>query len=192
MRSRRSTTLRLLRRRSTRAFTAVEIMLSVAIGLVVAVIGFSGLRLFDAELPAKSVSRRFSHALSTARSFAIARNGFYQVGIDLDNGSFWIDQINDPNAPPPDPLDDKYRPKIVSPEGIDDRVAVNGLRFGGNPILQSTGIQTILFRPDGSADADVRIEFHQVAADPAIDANIFTVRVYGPSGLNRVFPFQRI
>lgn len=178
--------------RKTAGFTAVEVILASAIGILIAVIGFSGTRIFDTELPVKSQARRFSYCLSTARSFAIARNAFYRVSFDLDNRSFWVDRINDPNAPPPIPANDRYQPKVVSPEGVDERVLINGVFYGLTRNPTTTGIQSVIFRPDGSADMEARVEFHQVSQDPTVDNNIFTVRVYGPTGLNRLFPHQRI
>lgn len=178
--------------RKNAGYSAVEIIVASAIGVLIAVIGFSGTRIFDTELPVKSQARRFAHCVSTARSFAIARNAFYRVSFDLDNRSFWIDRINDPNAPPPIPANDRYEPKVVSPEGVDERVLVNGIFYGVTRTAATSGIQSVIFRPDGSADVEARVEFHQISQDPTVDSNIFTVRIYGPSGLNKVFPHQRI
>ena len=56
----------------------------------------------------------------------------------------------------------------------------------------TSGLQYFIFRPDGSADADARVVLFGSGEDPAIEANVFTVRLYGPTGANRVFPRQRI
>jgi Tfp pilus assembly protein FimT len=176
--------------RVRRAFTTIELILAIVIGLIVSVLGFSGFRVFSQELPVKSATRRMNHVFATARSFAIARNGYFQVTLDLDRKNFWIDEINNPTIDPPSIL--TRNQKIVSPEKIDDRVAIEGVRYVFLAVAPfTTGIQHFIFRPDGSANLDARITFHEVAKDPAIDSNIHTLRLYGGTGLTKVFPRER-
>lgn len=176
------------RQRDRGGYTVVELITAMAIAVIVSVIGFSGTRLFSRQLPVKTTASQLSHMCSTARSFAISGNTYYRVLIDLDNRNFWIDRSDDPATIGTD----EWKPKVVSPEKVDPRVKIEGIAFGLNTTVQTTGIQSILFRPDGSADQEAHITIHQAADDPAIGTNIFTVRVYGPTGVNQVYPYQRI
>ncbi len=173
-----------------RGFSQLETITAIAIGLIVSVIGFSGSRIFQDSLPVSSVATRFNSALSTARSMAIAHNGFFQVVLDLDERIWWIDEIPDPSAISPPPI--LNGAKVESPEPVDERVKIEGVSYfvAGSPV--TTGRQVFIFFPDGSADRDAHITFYQIAKNPAINRNIWTVRLYGPTGSNRVFPRQRI
>lgn len=163
-----------------------------AISVVVSVIGFSGFRIFNKNLPARTVTRRLVHAMSTARSFAIARNTYYQVTIDLDNRNFWIDETIDPAADPNAPPNGQaFTPKVVSPESVDHRVAIEGVFYGSSATPVTTGVQTIVFRPDGSSTQDARVRFYQSGDDPSFATSIHTVRVYAPSGLSKAYPHER-
>ena len=166
-----------------RAFNMVELLTTITIAMVISTIGFSGFRLFKRQLPVTSAATRFSNALSTARSYAIARNGFYQVTFDLDHRNFWIDEIPDPVLSPGAP---PTTPKVVSPEVIDDRVRILGVTQTGSTNEVTTGLQFFIFNPDGSADRDVRVRLIQIAEDPAVPGNVVTIRLYGPTGHSKV------
>lgn len=178
--------------RASRGFTTVEALTALVIGMIVSVIGFAGFQLFNHREPPKSAAERFSHALSTARSFAVSRNGYYQVVLDLDQKNFWIDEIPNPSLPVSDPNAGQFQPKIVAPERIDDRANIEGVLQSGASTLQTAGLQVFVFRPDGSSDRDARIYFYSVQDDPTDNSSIFTVRLYGPSGHNKTFDRQRI
>lgn len=180
------------RPRVSRGFSTVEILTALVVGMIVSVIGFSSFRIFNHRLPPKSAGTRFSHALSTARAFAVSHNGYYRVVLDLENANFWIDEIPNPNLPPSDPSAGPYNPKIVSPEAVDQRVKIEGVLVAGSPIIQSAGLQTWIFRPDGSVDRDSHIFFYAAQDNPADNSNIFTVRLYGPTGHNKLFSRQRV
>ena len=176
------------------AFTFLEMLTVLIISMILLVIGFSGVRLFQRQLPVQSAASRLSHALSTARSFAISQNRFYRPSLDLDRSNFWIDEVD--ASVVAGGLSSRSQiaktPKVVSPERIDDRARIEGVLLTGVPGLQTTGFQFFIFRPDGSADRDARIFLYQVSDDPAIDSNITTLRLYGPTGHNKVFRGQRI
>lgn len=172
-------------------FTTIELITAMVIGLIVSIIGFSGTRIFQRKLPVKSTAMRLSHALSTARSFAVAQNAYYQLTLDLDHENFWIDEISDPllgQVPPANIL----TPKAVSPERIDENVRIEGVTATGVGVLQTTGLAYFIFRPDGSADLDGRIYLLRTRDNAADPGNIFTVRLYAPTGQNAVFPGQRL
>lgn len=158
----------------------------------------SGFRIFNEDSRLDSTATRLSHALSTARSFAIAHNSYYQVRLDLNLKNFWIDEIPDP-ALNPDAEDEPLTPKVQAPEVLGELVEVEGVRFGSltstlidpDPTTASLPV-SIIFAPDGSAEQDARITFFLTGDDPSIDENIYTVRVWAPTGHSKVFPNQRI
>lgn len=176
-----------------RGFSALETITVLAIGVVVSVIGFSGFKLFNKNLPCKTVTRRLTHALSTARAFAIARNTYYQVSIDLDNRSFWVDETIDPAAnPATPPAGQRFTPKVVTPEGIDPRVIVEGVLYGASGSPVTTGVQKVIFRPDGSSTQDARFRFYQIGDDVNFGTSFHTVRVYAPTGASKAYPHQKL
>lgn len=171
-----------------RGFHTLELISAVAIALVVMAIGFSGFRIYNNGMPVDSVSRELTHVLGTARSMSISRNSFHAFRIDLAEGNFWVDEIPDPSDPSAPPIPSGA--KRLESQGVDSRVRVEGARFG-NGVTQTLGIQSLVFGPDGSADAECRIYLYEAGEDPNVDYNIHTVRVYGPTGLAKVYPHAR-
>lgn len=170
-------------RRSRRALTALEVVSALLLTMILSVIGFSGSTIFQRRLPLKSTAKRISSALSTARSFAIARNSFFQVTLDMTNERFWIDEIADPATTPGTVA---ITPKVVTPDRFDPRVQIDGILDTGGTRLQQAGFQTFVFGPDGSADRDARIFARLRADDPNADESFVTVRLFGPTGHNTV------
>ncbi len=172
-----------------RGFTIVELLTILVLGMVLAVIGFSGTRLFDRTRPVESSARRFSHALSTARALAIARNGFFQVTLDLGERNFWVDEVTEP--PEEDSLPGTapgvVRPKVVPAEALHSHVRVVGVEDTGAQAPATSGLQRFVFGPDGSASRDSRIVFVHARDDPTVPGNLYTVRLYGPTGHNKLF-----
>lgn len=170
-----------------RGFSTLEMVTALAIGMVLTVVGLAGLRLFQSERRVESAADRFSGALSAARTLAVSQNGFYRVALDLDNSNFWIDEIDDPDVNPGVSL----TPKVVHPEAVGDLVEVEGVLYQGAGSIVSTGTQEFVFSPDGSADNDAVITFILTGLDPNDEENLFSVRLYGPTGQNKVFPRER-
>ncbi len=169
-------------------YTAVEMIAAIAIAMVVSVIGMSGYRIFTKEQVVESVAIRLSHVLSSARSYAIARNGFFRVTLDLDNRNFWIDEIADPTDPVATPIPGGA--KLVTPEAIDHRVLVDGVQYPTGPPA-TTGLQFFIFGPDGSANNDARIFLYELGKDPVPDDNIYTVKLYATTGTPKVLAHRR-
>lgn len=170
-----------------RGFSTLEMVTALAIGMVLTVIGLAGLRLFQSERRVDSAAERFSNALSAARTLAVSQNGFYRVALDLDNNNFWIDEIDDPDVNPGVSL----TPKLVHPEAVGDLVEVEGVLYEGAGSAVSTGTQEFIFSPDGSADRGAILTFILTGLDPNDEENLVSVRLYGPTGQNKVFPRER-
>lgn len=175
-----------MRHGSRSGVSILELIAALALSMVLSVLGFSAFSLFKRQAPVKSSSNGLSQALSTARSLAVSRNSRFQVTLDLDRSHFWIDEITSAGIP------NVTRPKIVRPETIEKRTRIEGVLHGGMVTAATTGRQVFIFNPDGSAEREARIFFILKADDPADTTKITTVRLYGPTGLNRVFAGQRI
>lgn len=181
--------------RSRRGYSSLELVTAVAIALIASTIGISGIAFFKSESRVDSAATKFSHALSGARSFAIAHNSYYQVRLSLEYDNFWIDEIDDPLTTPSAPFN-PIAPKIVHPETIGDFVAIEGVRIGSlsSPLLTADDITSygFIFAPDGSALTDARVTFHLAKDDNPTSMQVHTVRIYGPTGHNKVFRRQRM
>jgi Tfp pilus assembly protein FimT len=175
-------------RARVRGFSALEMITALAIGMILTVVGIAGLKVFQTERRVDATAARFSNALSGARTLAVAGNGFYRVTLDLRFDNFWIDEIEDPAI---DPLADPLTPKVVSPEKFTENVIVEGVLFGGAAEAVTTGPQYFVFRPDGSADNEAIVTFMIRGKDPSDESNLVSVRLYGPTGHNEVFPGER-
>ena len=169
--------------RCRRGFSALEFVTAVVISMILATIAFSGLRLYEQDLPARALAKRINHAFSSARAFAIAQNAIYSVQLDLEHGNFWIDET--------DGLGNPVVPKVVRPEPFDEKVQIESVLFGLNPADPSQGPIPIRFLPDGSSD-DVTIYLKLLEATGDDPRQIQTVRLYGPTGMSKVFENVRL
>ena len=168
---------------SALAFTTIEFIGAVVVMLVLAVIGLAGFRIYEREMPVKHVAKSLNHAFSSARTFAIAQNAVYSVQINLNFNNFWIDETNE--------LGQTLLAKVVRPEPIGDQVEIDSIFFGSTRINNTQSSIPVRFLPDGSSD-DVTVYLRLAAADSTNPANIYTIRLYGPTGLSRIFENQRL
>lgn len=161
---------------------------ALAIGMILTVIGLAGLRLFQSDRRADAAAVRFSNALSAARTLAVSKNAYYRVTLDLRYNNFWIDEIVDPDI---DPSADPLTPKVARPETLGENVIVEGVLYGGATGPETSGPQYFVLRPDGSADNDAIVTFMIRGKDAGDPLNLYTVRLYGPTGHNQLFPRER-
>ncbi len=170
-----------------RAFSTMELVTALAIGMVLTVVGLAGVRVLQSEQRVEAAASRLSSILSSARTLAVSQNSYYQVALDLDNSNYWIDEIDDPVANPGVSL----TPKVVHPEAMGELVEIEGVLIqGGGPLITS-GIEEFIFSPDGSADNDVIITLFLRGSDPNTDENLVSIRIYGPTGQNIVLERER-
>jgi Tfp pilus assembly protein FimT len=175
------------RRSSRRAFSTLELVTALAIGMVLTVVGLAGFRVLQSERRVEAAASRLSNVLSSARTLAVSQNSYYQVALDLDSNNYWIDEIDDPDVNPGVSL----TPKVVHPEELGELVEIEGVLVQGGGPLITTGIEVFIFSPDGSADNDVIITLFLRGQDPTVDENLVSVRIYGPTGQNMVFERER-
>jgi len=178
------TIARFPRRASGRAgFSMVELIAVIVIGLILASVAMAGVRIYERDLPVRQQASRLVKAFASARSFAIANNSFFAVQYSPELGIFWIDETDAGGGP--------LVHKVMRPESIDDKVAVDAIFFGANAADLNQDRLSILFRPDGSSD-DVRIFLRMLGAAATDATQTHTVRLYGPTGQARVFENQRL
>lgn len=169
--------------RKAHAFTTVEFMGVMVIAMILSAIAIGGLHLYEQEMPVKTDARRLNYAFANARAQAIANNGYFALNIDLGNRNFWLDET--------DVVGNPINPKVTHPEKLNDKVVIANAQFGLDPSSTIDGIIKVLFFPDGSSD-DARFYLRLTGADASDTENIFTVRLYGPTGLSKVFENQRL
>ena len=132
------------------------------------------------HLQVKSTADSVNALLATSRTYAISHNGYFQAVIDLDDGSFWIDEVTI--------FGNLVTPKLVTPEKVTNFVRIVDVEVLG--VVHTTGIVRLLFRPEGSSDY-AKIHVLGEKADPAFDDNYFTVVLYSSTGRAKVFPHER-
>ena len=160
-------------RAGQRAVTLAEMIVVATIIVVLtsaAVLGYSNLRTAD-ELD--SSARRIQTTLHRARALAINSSEPHEIAIDIDDRTFWVDNVSAANP----------APKVDGLAFVTDNVEIAGVRIGSG-LLQTTGEQRIAFDPDGSSPFAV-IQLLRRGADPADDENFYTVRLF-PHGEARV------
>lgn len=161
----------------------MELFAALVVSLILTLVAIAGYRVYQRQMPVKYTAQRLVHSFSAARAFAIAHNDIFCVQYDPVRRNFWIDQTDETGLP--------VVAKVVRPEVIDEKVAVDGLQFAQGPQVQSGPAIPIRFFPDGSSD-DVRIYLRMKADDPATSESIYTVRLYGPTGQSRLFERRRL
>lgn len=166
-----------------RAFTSVELMGAVVLSMILSVVAITSYRLYERELPVKYAARRLSHAMATARTMAVANSSIYTVQIDRAYHNFWIDETDEFGQP--------TVAKVVSPESLDPKVQIDGVQFGSTDSSLYNNVTSVRFFSDGSSD-DVSVTLKMLADNAQDPKNIFTVRLYGPTGQSKVFERQRL
>lgn len=168
--------------RRRRGFSALEFMTALVVGSILTVIAVSAYQIYEREMPVRHAARRLSHAFSAARAFAVSNDSTYAVRISEPYNNFWIDETDELGYP--------IQPKVTSPEPFGDQVAIDGIMFGENLTTDALAVP-VLFYPYGNSD-DVRVFLHLKGTDPGNERNIYTVRLYGPTGQSTVFDGQRL
>lgn len=169
--------------RTRRAFSMIEFLGALVVSGIVSSMALVGYRVYERELPVRHAASRLSHAFATARAYAIAQNAIYAVRIDRRYKNFWIDQVTTAGV--------IQRAKVTRPEPIDDNVVIDDVWFGLSPAGAAADPLTFRFLSDGSSD-DGRVFFVLDGKDPAVGTNVYTVRIYGPTGQSKVFANQRL
>ncbi len=162
-----------------RAFTLPELLIVIIIiGLLsgLAIISYSGYRNY---LLLRNASREITSALSTARSLAINNNGYYRAGFALEEGMFWIDEV--------DAYGNPSRPKVVHVKYVNELVEITSIVVGEDEYDE--GFVYIMFYPDSTAEFS-SIYLKRKAGSDA-DEEYYTIRLYPGTAKTRIYPNQR-
>ena len=163
-----------------RAFTLPEMLIVVVILTIfsgLAIVSYSGVRNY---MRLRTAAREIDSVLSAARAMAINQNGYFRVGIYIDTGMLWIDEI--------DSFGNLSQPKVVHQKRINNLVKIVSVRVEQGAVLTS-GIAYIIFRPDSTAQYSTLYlrRYHS----PDVDDNYYTIKVFPATGRARVYPNQR-
>jgi hypothetical protein len=165
-------------RRRNRGFTALELLGAMVLSLILLTVGMAGFRLYERELPLSGAAGRLTHGLATARTMAIARNSTFTVVIDRRFNHYYIDET--------DRFGGVLAPQVVAPESFGEQVIVESI------LPLNASVVRARFFPDGSSD---ELYIHMKLANRVNsndEADVTTVRLYGPTGQSRVFENQRL
>lgn len=165
---------------TTRAFTTVELLVVALILILLATISLTSLSGRGQLDPKSSEARKISHLLGTARSYALAENGYFRVVIWLDQPSYWIDEV--------DSSGNVIKPKIITPEPLDENVVIPEVLV--DSVVRTGGEVAIRFTPQGSS-SEASIYLIRRGADQTDPALYHTVRLYGPTGRANILKNQR-
>jgi prepilin-type N-terminal cleavage/methylation domain-containing protein len=154
-----------------RGFTTIELLVVLLILALLATVALTSLANRTASDAVGAEARKIAKLLSTARSYALAENGYFQAVLRLDSPAYWIDETDQAGA--------VVKPKIVTPEPVDDLVAVPEARVDSQVI--GSGMVRVRFFPQGNS-SEASIFLIRKGADRNQLSLYETVRVYGPTG----------
>lgn len=150
-----------------RAFSLVEVALVVVIVFVGTGMALFGYVNYTRNLALKSTAAKLQTVLGHARALAIDSGAPHQVVVDLDRERFWVDRLGD--APVP---------KVVPEERAADFVRFHDATIDSTSY--SNGRVAITFTPQAENPYFV-LHMYREATDPAIGANIYSVRLFPSS-----------
>jgi prepilin-type N-terminal cleavage/methylation domain-containing protein len=189
-----------------RGFTVVELLVVIAIMSLLTLISVGTYSSFRKGRKIASGAEGVSTAFSTARSYAIAGNGWYTVVFQFRNpvtgaeeSSYWIDEVypdSGASAPstsnpfPPAHLQRK-RPRVTTPQLLPDGVRISDVAVNTTGTMtytdQTASQVAVLFQPDSTSD-QASVHLIETVADPAIDTNYYTIKLYRPTAKAKIFP----
>ena len=102
---------------------------------ILAVVSLSTFASFHKASLRSNEARKIAKLLSTARSYAIAQNRYYQAAVWLDRSCYWIDETNAAGA--------VVRPKITTPEPVDELIEIADITVDST--LYTNGLVRIRF-----------------------------------------------
>ncbi len=125
-------------------------------------------------------SEKVRSGLVQARSRSIAAGLPSSFVVDIDNNTFWIDDLNsDYTVKSPKIIPLEYLPQ----DAVIEEVTINSTTF-------SDGIRGILFQSDGT-NPFLTIVLRRTNADITQDKNYYSIQMYPSSSTPKVWPNER-
>ena len=186
----------------SRGFSFLELLVVVVVIGILTLVVISSYSTFRRTTRIKGGAQRINSCLVAARAHAVSTNSWYRVVLQLDNNSFWVDEIEPDSNTTPNPVlpEPARRPKVSTPEllpvglRITDVAVAAQTPDGAGPTpfqLPADRFVVIRFRPDGSSDF-ASIHLLGENTDPLVDQNYYTVLLYSASAKSRIIPRARM
>ncbi len=137
--------------RGEKGFALIEAIVVMALIAILANIALPYYQVFMRNASYRSAARSIATAMRQARAEAVTRNREHRVEIDLDNDTLTIKQGNRARQ-------SSAWPATISRETMSSLVdLVAGVPATPGDCSDASGIETITFRPDGTADGTIAI-----------------------------------
>ncbi len=104
----------------------------------------------------------------------------HEVLIDLDANVLWVDQVNASGT--------ERKPRVIPNEAMVEDVVIDSIKINGTPFL--SGVQTVRFEPDGSNPL-ITVLVRKGNADPSLDSNFTSIRLYPSSSEPKIYEDQK-
>lgn len=128
----------------------------------------------------RTSAEKVSAAMVNARTRAIASNLPSSVLFDLENNTFWIDDLDATLA--------VRTPKVIAPETLHADVEIESVRINSQEF--TSGMRRVVFQPDGT-NPFVTINIRRIFDDQNDDAGYFSIQIYPTAAEPKIWPNER-
>ncbi len=156
--------------RPRRAFSLVEILVVIVILAVMSTVALYSYAEYREQLVTDTAASAVQKTLLFAKNRAISYRTPHQVVFDLDNNTFWVDELDSSST--------VVRPKVAEEEGTGDFVELHIVKIGSTEF--GSGRRMVRFEPDGTNPLVV-VEVRRTAADVLDLTSYVSVRMFPTS-----------
>jgi prepilin-type N-terminal cleavage/methylation domain-containing protein len=160
-----------------RAFTATEMLVVLLILSILATISLSIFATQRKGSVISSEAQKLRMLMTTARSYALARNGYFRVAINMDRPSCWLDEVDSAGL--------VIKPKVVTSEPINEEIRIPEIKVDSSS--HKGGLVVLQFNPNGTSN-EASIYLIRAEADRTKPANFTTLKLYAPTARVDTFP----
>jgi prepilin-type N-terminal cleavage/methylation domain-containing protein len=166
-----------LRKKARKGYSLLEIIIVLSILAIFSTFAVLSYSTYRHHVRISNSAQEILSTLSTARTFAINQNSYFEVVIDISGQQFWINEVNSSRR--------TIRPKIVSPKSLNEFVRVTDVKV--NALRRLAGEARILFRPNSTSD-QASIHLLRQNDDPGIEENYYTIKLYASTAQSHILP----
>lgn len=164
----------------SRGYSLVEVLVVLVIlsvGSTIALYQYTAFRNSIGEDTSAQIVRRM---LILAKNRAINTGLPHEMQIDLDSNVLWVDEVNASGT--------QRKARVIPNESMVEEVLIDSVKISGTEFL--SGVQTVRFEPDGSNPL-VTVLIRKETADPGLDENFTSIRLYPSSSEPKVYEDQK-
>lgn len=162
------------------AFTATEMLVVLLIIVVLSAISLSVFVTQRKGSVMASETQKLRMLMNTARSYALGRNGYFQVAVNMDRPSYWLDEV--------DSAGQVIRPKVVTSEAVDPEILIPEIKV--DSVSYTQGLVVLRFNPNGTSN-EASVYMIRAEADKTKATNFTTIKLYAPTARIDTFTGER-